>query len=260
MLRLFRLLGPYVVWLYPIGVMVLLVYLRSWLIASRDLRASLFTLEREMAAARMRQAAMGSFSVFGALMGLFFAQFYLGRTIDLNELIRPTPTPEFIPTSLFVSTPAPGTPGTPDAFEETTPAPTSTRRPTPRPITLIPSPTLTPTEEVTATPAAPPAACPDANAQILQPGQGAQIRGRVDIRGTASIPNFQFYKVELGLGEHPSRWTTIADVHRSPVTNGLLEVWDTSDLPTGSYTLRLVVVDASGNYPDPCQVLIYVTH
>lgn len=257
MLQLLRLLGPYVVWLYPIGVLILLIYVRAWLLAGRDLRASLFTLEREVAVARMQRAGTGAFATFGLLLGLFIIQFYVGRNVDWSDVIRPTATPPFIPTSLVVPTPGPGTPMT--AELESTPRPTSTRRPTPLPVTLIPSPTALstmPTE--TPTPVPPPAM--HANVQILQPVDGAQIEGRVDIRGTANIPNFQFYKIELGLGEQPSRWSTISDVRRTPVENGLLEVWDTSDLPVGSYTLRLVVVDVTGNFPPPSEVRVFVTH
>jgi hypothetical protein len=253
-LPLLHLLAPYVVWLYPIGVFVLLIYLRAWLQASRDLRGSLFSLEREMALARMRRAAVGAFTCFGLLAALFFARLYLGQ-MNISEIIRPTPTPDFVPTSLFAPTPAPGTPTTPEPA--TTPSPTPTRRPTARPVTLVPSPTPAPLP--TETPSLPPPHCPDPGIQITQPGQGAKVHGRVDIRGTANIANFQFYKIELGLGEHPSRWATISDVRRSPVIDGLLEVWDTSDLPAGSYSLRLVVVDVSGNYPPPCEVQIYVT-
>lgn len=259
MLRLLHLLGPYVVWLYPIGVLILLGYLRAWLRAGRDVRASLFSLEREMAVARMRRAASGTFVTFGLLMVLFAGQLFLGRSINWSEIIKPTATPDFLPTSLFVPTPAPGTPTTPDP--KYTPAPTSTRRPTPVPVTLIPSPTAPPlvTETPPPTPPPPPS-CSDAGVQIVQPGEGAQIEGRVDIRGTANIRGFQYYKLELGLGEEPTRWSSIADVRHNPVTNGLLEVWDTTDLPAGSYTLRLVVVDSSGNYPPPCEVRVYVTH
>lgn len=259
MLRLLGLLAPYVVWFYPLGVLVLLVYLRAWLIASRDYRSSLFSLERETAVGRMRRAATGAFGVFGALMGLFVLQFYLGRSFDLNSFIRPTPTSDFMPVVDYGPTPGPGTPTTLEPGDLTTPSPTATRRPTPRPITLIPSPT--PSPEVTGEPTtAAPASCSSANVQILEPGQGAVIRGTVDVRGTANIPSFQFYKLELGLGEHPTAWTTISDVHRTQVVNGLLEVWNTSDLPAGSYSLRLVVVDVTGNFPPPCEVQVVVAH
>jgi hypothetical protein len=263
-LRLLELLAPYVVWLYPIGVVVLLIYLRAWILAGRDLRASIFSLEREMAVGRMRRAAAGALACFGLLVGLFVTQVHFLANLDIAGLIKPTPTHGFMPTSLYASTPGPGTPTTAEAGP--TPMPTSTRRPSPRPVTLVPSPTARPASESEPEPEpenvetpAPPPSCPDPNVQITQPGQGARITGRVDIRGTANIPGFQFYKIELGLGEQPSRWTTINDVRRNPVTGALLEVWDTSDLPAGSYSLRLVVVDATGNFPPPCEVLVHVT-
>lgn len=257
MLQLLHLLAPHVVWLYPVGVIILLAYLRSWLAASRDLRASLFSLEREMAAARMRRAATGAFSVFGLLVGLFILQFHFARSIDLNAWIRPTPTPELIGTALWIPTPGPNTPGPTGTAG---PTPTRTSTPTPRPTRQPVTPTPSPTNTVEATPTPPPPSCPNEGARILQPGQGAQVKGRIDIRGSANIPGFQFYKIELGLGESPNRWTSISDVHRNPVSDGLLEVWDTSELPAGTYTLRLVVVDASGNYPPPCEVVVHVTH
>ena len=253
MVQLFRLLAPFIVWLYPIGIVILLIYLRGWLLASRDLRASLFTLERETAMQRMRRSAAGAFCVFGVLVGLFVAQFFLGRTFDLNELIRPTPTPGLIIPGMSTATPA--TPGPTRVAEMRSPAPmtspTATRRPTLATPTAAPSPTATPP---------PPANCPTPGVQITQPGNGAHVSGRVDIRGTANIPNFSFYKVEIGLGDHPSRWTSISDLHHTPVTDGFLDVLDASSLPAGTYSLRLVVVDITGNFPPPCEVQIVVTH
>lgn len=255
MVQLLRLLAPFIVWLYPVGILVLLIYLRGWLLASRDLRAALFTLERETAIQRMRRSATGAFCVFGALVGLFCAQFFLGRTFDLNELIRPTPTPTFtIPDG---PSPTPGTPGptvTPDPRTPSpTPSPTPTRRPTLAPATPTVAAPPTPTP-------APPANCPTPGVRITQPGAGQRVSGRIDIRGTANIPNFAFYKVEIGLGESPSRWTSISELHRTPVNDGFLDVLDTSGLPAGTYSLRLVVVDITGNFPPPCEVQIVVAH
>ncbi len=83
---------------------------------------------------------------------------------------------------------------------------------------------------------------------------GDPVRGRVNISGSASIPNFQFYKVEFAAGTNPadtSFHNMAADVHRSPVASGQLDVWDTTGLPDGPYTLRLTVIDMSGNFPCP---------
>jgi hypothetical protein len=83
---------------------------------------------------------------------------------------------------------------------------------------------------------------------------GDPVRGKVSINGSASIANFQFYKVEFAPGNNPadtSFHNMAADVHRSAVPNGLLDVWDTTGLPDGPYTLRLTVVDIRGNFPCP---------
>jgi len=83
---------------------------------------------------------------------------------------------------------------------------------------------------------------------------GDPARGRVNISGTASIPNFQFYKVEFAAGSNPADTSFRnmgSDVHRSPVQAGLLEVWDTTGLADGPYTIRLTVVDIRGNFPCP---------
>jgi hypothetical protein len=38
----------------------------------------------------------------------------------------------------------------------------------------------------------------------------------------------------------------------------VLETFNSGAYPAGTYTLRLVVVDQTGNYPEPCRVTITV--
>ncbi|MEP7200292.1 MAG: hypothetical protein ABI874_10765 [Chloroflexota bacterium] len=83
---------------------------------------------------------------------------------------------------------------------------------------------------------------------------GDPVRGRVNLSGSAFIPQFQFYKVEFAAGNNPADTSfrnMAADVHRSSVQSGLLDVWDTTGLSDGPYTLRLTVVDIRGNFPCP---------
>lgn len=90
--------------------------------------------------------------------------------------------------------------------------------------------------------------------------------GQVQITGSANLPagfdpasaGFSFYKVEFGEGERPILFFVIGSLHRSPVSNGLLETWDTSVLPDGVYTLRLTAVDTLGQFPKPCEVRVTV--
>ena len=85
--------------------------------------------------------------------------------------------------------------------------------------------------------------------QITSPEMNTELRGMVPILGSASIPGFQFYKVEFGIGPDPSNWAVIG-LHDTPVINGQLEVWNTNSVPDGLYTLRLHAVRQDGNYDE----------
>jgi len=82
---------------------------------------------------------------------------------------------------------------------------------------------------------------------------GTTIGSTVTIAGTANGSNtgspypFSYYKIEVGVGTDPKAWNLIVK-SATPVTDGVLGVWDTSGWANGTYTLRLVVVDTSGNY------------
>jgi LysM repeat protein len=115
----------------------------------------------------------------------------------------------------------------------------------------VPTPTPTPTPQV--------AVCaPWAN--ITEPTVNAELDGSgiTFVRGTAAIDNFWFYKLEFGCGEWPTEWSVIGELHYEPVVSGYLGDWKTGALPEGVYQLRLVVVDGTGNYPEPCQVRVIV--
>jgi len=89
-----------------------------------------------------------------------------------------------------------------------------------------------------------------AQVQITSPEMGAELRGVVEIKGSASVANFQFYKVEFGVGPNPAQWAIIGSLHDRPVINAQLEVWDTTKIPDGVYSLRLQAVKRDGNYDE----------
>lgn len=102
---------------------------------------------------------------------------------------------------------------------------------------------------VTAIPAvAAPLLQDEVRVEIISPGSGTQVRGRVPIVGSVIVPGFQFYKVEWGIGPNPSQWAVIGSLHDQQVTNNQLEVWDTTILPDDVYTLRLTGVKTDGNW------------
>jgi hypothetical protein len=97
---------------------------------------------------------------------------------------------------------------------------------------------------------------------ITAPTNGAVVRGQVPIAGSAAHPQFQFYKVEFA--HEPTggdeTWGIIGAIHQQPVVGGQLEVWDTTRIPDGSYSLRLRVVRLDGNYDEAFVVHIVVTN
>ena len=101
----------------------------------------------------------------------------------------------------------------------------------------------------------------EALAVITSPQNNAVVRGQVAIMGSASHPQFQFYKVEYAvepvIGEN---YVIIGAIREQPVVNGQLEVWDTTRVPDGSYTLRLRVVRLDGNYDEDSVVQVVVAN
>jgi hypothetical protein len=96
--------------------------------------------------------------------------------------------------------------------------------------------------------------------RITSPGVNQVVQGNFAVRGTASHENFQYYKIEVGPGTNPGeqQWTVVGQLHNSPVNGGVLATFNTGAYPPGTYTLRLVVVDQTGNFPEPCRVTISV--
>jgi hypothetical protein len=100
----------------------------------------------------------------------------------------------------------------------------------------------------------------DAGAVITDPKPNATVRGLVAITGSASIGNFQFYKVEWGRGANPDEWHLIGSTYPTPVSDGVLVQWDTTTLPDGVYSLRLHVVKTDGNYSEYVVPQVIVTN
>jgi hypothetical protein len=78
----------------------------------------------------------------------------------------------------------------------------------------------------------------------------------IQIIGSANISDFWYYKFEFR-GTSFGDWTFIQRFDTS-INGGILGAWDTRSVPSGDYEFRLVVVDKTGNYPEPCVVLLSV--
>lgn len=99
-------------------------------------------------------------------------------------------------------------------------------------------------------------------AVITSPQNSAIVRGQVTILGSATHPQFQFYKVEFAREPVVSdeNFAIIGAIHEGQVVDGQLEVWDTTQIPDGSYTLRLRVVKIDGNYNEVSVVQVVVAN
>ena len=87
-------------------------------------------------------------------------------------------------------------------------------------------------------------------ADLGLPLPGSYLKGaRRAIVGTASGADFVSYSTSRGAGCSPSSWTPVGDANPqySPVENGTLNYWQSNNLASGQYTVRLVTSGASGS-------------
>ena len=91
---------------------------------------------------------------------------------------------------------------------------------------------------------------------ISAPEGGQELKGTVEIQGTADIQDFGFYKYEVApLGSET--WATIS-AGRERVAGGPLGQWDTTALSPGDYQLRLVVTDNQGRALPACVIQVKI--
>lgn len=98
--------------------------------------------------------------------------------------------------------------------------------------------------------------CPDPGACLTYPTVNAVLKGRVEIRGTANVDNFDYYKFEFR--PEGKSWRFLQRFEKPVVDDGHLGDWDTSKLSPGNYRFRLLVVYEDGNYPEPCEVPVTI--
>ena len=113
----------------------------------------------------------------------------------------------------------------------------------------------TPTIEPTETPVA--ASCEAPGVNITSPANGEVLRGNVAIVGDATIDRFQSYKIEYGKGISPDTFEVLGERLES-IQEGLLMEWAIDSLDSGVWTVRLTVVDETGNGPTPCEIQVVI--
>ena len=76
---------------------------------------------------------------------------------------------------------------------------------------------------------------------ITTPSMFADVRGEIEITGTAAGEDLDYYRVLVGQGLNPPNWVQIGDDSGSLVIDDTLATWDTSDL-NGLYAVQLQAV------------------
>lgn len=239
-----HLVKDYAAWVYGACALVSLWYLRTAILARRERRYAVFSLEREAALNRTYGAWTMTIALL-VVMGIV----YLTSTV-VSDAVKPLAEEIMTPTPIVV-TPVRASPTLP--LPVTTPTDTPTPRPRP---TLRPQPTVT--VAVTAAPAVRAPACADARAAISSPEVGAWVSGMVPIIGTATHERFQYYKLEYGAGANPAVWSYFDGGDRA-VQGGRLGMLNAGALAPGTYAIRVIVVDKTGNFVDPpCQTIVVI--
>ena len=169
----------------------------------------------------------------------YFVSNYLSDAVEpIIAQADPTPTPVFL-----IDTPTPTPAATPTITETPTITPTPRPCATPRPVETEPPP-ATPTPDA---PVVVAANCPDATrGHHRARREPADQRPGTDHRHGPDrlLPVLQD-RVQAGRRVRRFQLLSRRD---NPVVNGPLGTWDPSGLPAGAYQLRLVTVDATGNF------------
>jgi hypothetical protein len=100
--------------------------------------------------------------------------------------------------------------------------------------------------------------CPDQRSLLIRPGENEIVSGELNIIGSATHESFQYFKIEAAPGANASGGWQPMGGGNAPVVSGFLTTINTRNLANGAWSLRLVVVDLTGNFPPPCQVTVTV--
>ena len=223
--ELLRFLVNYEAWIYTILGVGGLIYLRRVLQAVKEWRGASFGLEKENARYRF-SLSMTILLVFIGLAGLeFFLVSFLVPS-RLQSTILATPTLDLLATPT-VTLPA----GTRAAA-----TPTGVSR------------TAVPVNQTGCTPGV---------IEWLYPTEGGELQGIVVLKGIINVPTIGFFKYEYSPVGSDS-WITIAAGKETRKDAGheneLGGAWNTAQLPTGDYRLRLVVYDSQNNALPACLI------
>lgn len=99
--------------------------------------------------------------------------------------------------------------------------------------------------------------CVPEQLEWINPSDGDEISGAIELIGTVNFSNMGFFKYEYRY-QADTIWTPISAGNRPIVDGPLGGVWNTEQLIPGNYFLRLVVSDNANNLLEPCEITVKV--
>ena len=218
------------IWIYLVIGLGALYYLRKFILAWGEYRQAAFGLERENAQTHLNRSAIALVLLLVMAVSEFILVYFVAPTVP-GAIPLPTPTLSLLTTptqTLPVLTPPPqGVPTGPIQITVSTGGGLSM-----------------------------PDGCIPGQIEITFPQFGQEVTGVIGIIGSASLPNFGFYKLEIKRPDE-TIWLTL-QAGNTPVVNNKLGDWDTRRLTPGDYQLSLVVVDNQAQATNPCPIQVRV--
>jgi hypothetical protein len=218
---LYRSLATYGPLIYIVlAIMGLYAFRRMWR-SWREWRDSVYMMEREFAIQRLGRATAFGLLVLILFFGEFYVVSFVAPSLPAVDILT-TPTLDLLTTPVGTA-PAGG-------------------------IVVLGTPLVQSGMK----------GCVKDRIMLTAPGSGDEIKGTVELLGTADVPNFGFYKYEFSTAG-TNNWTTISAGDK-PVKNKSLGSWDTATLTNGDYFLQLVIIDNVGKTLEPCVIAVRVAN
>lgn len=223
MAEIFRFLKLAETYIYIILGIIGFLYIRKLIIAIGDYKNCLFGLEKDNARNHIFQAG----GVLFLLLIVAVGEFSFLTFVNANP-------------NVFVSL------ATPTVNYSSTETPIAE-------IAAVPQGTTNPSNLPAATSGAP--TCEAGKLEWKYPLDGDEIKGKVELKATINFPDFGFYKYENS--QDNINWNTM-QAGKSPVTDGVIGVWDTSLQSPGDYYLRLVGYDNNQTALPACVIKVRI--
>lgn len=197
--------------------------------AWRDWRGALFGLEREIA---LRRFSL-NLTIFLLLVVFVLLEFFIVTFVVPSYpqiAVLPTPTLDLLATTT-ATLPVMGQAATAEVTQDVNVTPTTNM------LTLQEG-------------------CIEGQIEWSFPRPGEEISATIELKGTVNVPNLGFYKYEYTT-PGDDVWLPIA-AGNQPKVDGVVGFWNTSQLLSGDYLLRLVVFDNQDNPFPACVIPVRV--